>query len=190
MDDKERSQFVDDLLEASLSRYSSVRPRPGLEERVLAHSRAAQDRRARLLWAGCLVVGAAAAMITVGVLNFNHRQAIPTTPKSGEVGKTLPAIPHRLIAAPPARARLPLAASTRQTRQANPTSATLESRLPMFPSPSPMTDQEKLLVQYVHTTPAEVLSATPSESEDIQELKIEEIAIIPLDAEQNVTQPK
>lgn len=190
MDDNERNQFVDDLLEASLARYSSVMPRTGLEGRVLAHARAAQERRARVMWAWWLSAGVAVIMFTVAVLNFTHRQAIPTPPKSVEVVKAVSGIGPRPVAAPPKQVRATLHASKRQIWEANLISAAEENRLPMFPSPSPMTDQEKLLVQYVRTTPAEALSATPSESEDFQKLKIEEIAITPLDAEQSGTQPK
>jgi hypothetical protein len=190
MDEENRSQFVDDLLDASLSRYSSVTPRPGLEGRVLANARAAQERRARFIWAGWLAVGAAAVMITVGVLNFTHRQATPTTPKSAEVVKTL----HMIVPGPhtvaPERVRTSPPTSKRRTSKPNLASASEESRLPVFPSPSPMTEEEKLLAQYVRTTPAEALSAPASESNDIQELNIEEIAITPLDAEQDETQPK
>jgi hypothetical protein len=53
-----------------------------------------------------------------------------------------------------------------------------------------MTEQERLLVQYVRTTPAEALSAAASEGNDIQELTITEIAITPLDGEQEDLQPK
>lgn len=191
MNEKDRNQFVDDLLEASLSHYSSVTPRAGLEGRVLAHSRAAQERRVRFLWAGWLAAGVTAALIVMGVLSLAHRLTIPSPPKAAEVVKPmLPTGPRPSpVMVPTVRAHALLQVSKGQIRQANPISASVESRLPVFPSPSPMTDQEKLLVQYVHTTPAEALSAKPSESEDFQELKIEEIAITPLDAEKNVTQP-
>ena len=61
--------------------------------------------------------------------------------------------------------------------------ARVENRFPVFPSPSPITEQEKLLAQYVHTTPAEVLSATSTDSAQIQDLEIKPLEIAPLDTD-------
>jgi hypothetical protein len=188
MDDKERNQFVDSLLGASLARYSRVAPQPGLEGRILANVAAAQERRTWSAWVGWLAAGAAAAMIIVGVFNLAHRPAIPAPPKSAELVKGPQVKGPGLVAVRPERARAHLPASKRRARQVNLVLAREENRLPMFPSPGTMTEQERLLAQYVHTTPAEVLSAASTEIALIPDLEIKPLEIAPLDTDE--TEPK
>jgi len=193
MDDKERNQFVDDLVEASLARYSSVPPRLGLEGRVLAHVAAARERRPWFTWAGRLAAGALAAIIAVGVFNLMHGRRNPSLPPSIAIVKTSPPTPttgHGPITLPPGRGRAILPASKRPAPQVNIVLARVENKLSVFPSPSPITEQEKLLAQYVRTTPPGALSALATDGTDIQEVKIKEVEITPLDVEQNETQPK
>ena len=186
MDDKEHNQFVDDLLDASLARYSRVSPRTGLEGRVLAQVTAAREHRAWFTWAGKLAAGALAAIIAVGVFNLMHWRRNPSPPPSIAIVKTSPPTPtirHGPITMPPGRARALLPASKRRPPQVNLVLARVENRFPVFPSPSPITEQEKLLAQYVHTTPAEVLSATSTDSAQIQDLEIKPLEIAPLDTD-------
>lgn len=190
MDEKERSQFVDELLEASLSRYCSVAPRPGLEGRVLANARAAHERRAWFVWAGWLAAGAAAVMIAVGVLKFARRQSVPTPTKSAGAitSAKVPDLGSGVTIVPKKQSLTLLRASKRRAWQTNSVLAREENRLPVFPSPSPMTEQEKLLAQYVRTTPAEVLLATSTDSALIPDMEIKPLEIAPLNIDE--TEPK
>jgi hypothetical protein len=186
MDDKERNQFVDSLLDASLARYSTVAPRPGIEGRVLANVGARQERRSWFAWAGRLAAWAFTIFIAVGVLKLLQVRRSPSPPLSVAKVKTAPPTPpaaHDPIAVPRERARALLPASKRRAPQANIVLAHAENKLPMFPSPGPMTDQEKLLAQYVRTTPAEVLLAASTESAQIPELEMKPLEIAPLDTD-------
>ena len=187
MDDKERNQFVDDLLDASLARYSSVTPRPGLEGRILANARAAQARRSLLVWAGWLAAGAAAALIVFGVFSFTHRVTSPAPPIKVDVVKPRVGLGLRKnpVTVPPIRqAHTPRRSAVQRARPVSPIVARAGVRLPMFPSPSPMTAQERLLVEYVRTTPAEVLTATPTENALISALEIKPLKIAPLETDE------
>jgi hypothetical protein len=179
MDEKERNQFVDDLLNASLARYSSVTPRPGLEGRILANAKAAKARRTWFVWAGWLAAGAAAGLIALGILNFRHRLTIPAPPKSVEVVK--PGTGLGLVAVEPSKqARAPRKPMTQRARPITSVVVRAEVRQAVFPSPEPMTSEEKLLVKFVDKTPTEVLLASAPETQTIQKIQIKELEISPL----------
>jgi len=188
MDDKNHNQFVDDLLDAGLERYGSVTPRPGLEGRILANVRAERERRSWFVWAGWLAAGAVAALIVVGVFNLTHRPTRPAPPPSVATGQTAP---QTVASAPPVE-------PTRESRFTRPVSGQRiprtfiytmrhETRLDVFPSPQPPTEQEKLLVQYVRRTPAEALAAAPAESTLIPDLEVKPLDIAPLNTEETET---
>jgi hypothetical protein len=58
--------------------------------------------------------------------------------------------------------------------------ARAEVRQAVFPSPEPLTSEEKLMVKYVDKTPTEVLLASVPEFTKIQEIQIKELEISPL----------
>lgn len=184
MEDKNQDHFVDDLLDAGLARYSNVTPRPGLEGRILANARAAQERSSWFVWAVMLGTGAVAALIVVGVFNLAHRRAKVIQPPAAATGKAAPLTVASIASvesaggARPSRRvsgeRIPL--TLRYTMRP-------ETRLNVFPSPQPLTEQEKLLVQYVRQTPAEALAASPTVTAPIPDLEIKPLGIVPLDAE-------
>ena len=152
MDDKNNHKFVEELLEASLKRYRSEEPRAGLENRILANVRAS-DRALqphRWVWAWTLAASAAVLIVAVVVLRFTSRPASRTA-------TTLPALQTiapktetpKVVAVAPSVARVP-GRPVRALRSPAP-----EFRRPeQFPTPSPLTEQEKLLLKYVNAIPS------------------------------------
>jgi len=188
------TQFVEQLLDAGLARYSSVTPRPGMEQRILAAVEAAQPRRLWLVWSGWLATGAVATVILFSIITLLHHRTPMVAPGriAANPGATMGREP---VAAPPPVAvknAVHPAAPIHGHEYARVTAAhaAAEPRLAEFPSPQPMTDEEKLLLEFVHRNSAEVLSASAAESTEIPELKIREIEIAPLDVEPNDSQPK
>jgi hypothetical protein len=189
MNDKNNNQFVDELLEASLSRYGSVTPRSGLEGRVLAQTRAVRERRAWFAWAGLLAAGAVAAVIAIGVLKFSRKQEIPTTQNSGaetsatithDSGIGVGAVPK--LRANPAARLSPLPSTRGESRGAEEA-----PQMAVFPSPHPATAEEKLLRQYVRETPPSVLSSLRADSTEIPDLEFKDLVIPPLESEADRT---
>lgn len=152
MDDNEKS-FVEELLDASLRHYASSEPRPGLEGRVMAGVRARQETsRRRSAWAWVIGVAVAAAMITMLLIQWPHRQPaqLPATAKASAtvsaptVAKIAPPV-H-----PPLLRRTPLIVPK----------GWVDSRPQQFPTPRPLSEQEKLLLAY--TQSLESSSAAPA----------------------------
>jgi hypothetical protein len=192
MHDDKRDQFVDDLLEASLERYRGEEPRSGLEMRILAGIRTRQRaaRRRSLGWA--VAVGAGALATIVLALHFapnQHRQPAPSAALPQPVANP-PAMP--LQQPPPSLAdhRAPLQPPQQQVRRV----ATPRLRPEQFPTPYPLTEQEKLLLAYLDkaTKPDSVAGTTEHGADEarvsdleIPGIKIAALEIKPLDDSQS-----
>ncbi len=79
-----------------------------------------------------------------------------------------------------ARARLRSPAAT----QVSPVATTALARPEQFPSPTPLSEQEKLLLRYVEEAPKEVLMASQMNGEPVRDLEIRDLDIPPLEVEE------
>ena len=147
---------------------------PGLEGRVLAgvcaRQQAAGRRRA---WAWAAVAAAVAAMITLLVVRPLHRQPaqLPVTAQArateshGEKGTDRGyrlATPAVAKTAPPVK--LPLA--RRPPHHAAP--STVDTRPQEFPTPRPLSEQERLLVAYVQSLQGTPAASAPAAGKDLE----------------------
>jgi hypothetical protein len=166
MADQEKDKQMDELLDSLLAAYSSAEPRPGLETRILANLSAAEREVAtarwwnwKWLWAG-MAVAAALIIIAVALIGGRHRIAAPPTvvqtqqpaPSQPEVQSSAPAI-HSETAR--IHSRKP---STAPITQQNATLARRD-RPAVFPTPTPLSEQEQLLLRYYASTPRDEVIA-------------------------------
>jgi len=164
MADQEKDKRVDEMLDSLLANYSSAEPRPGLETRILANLQGAAGNESpagwwnfKWIWAGMV---AAAIVMAAVLINGRHRIEPPTH----VIVKTSPAIPQPEIQAHAPIARQETARVHRHkpltvpTAQRNATLA-LTKRPAVFPTPTPLSEQEKLLLSYLAGTPREEVIA-------------------------------
>ena len=177
MDDN-NIRLVDELLDASLRRYADAEPRAGLEGRILAGTRArrrAQHRR--MAWAWALAVAAAAVALLVVA---RPRRQSPPAPVAAETPAPLRA-PVAARAAPPAPPPVP----RRPRRHTAP--RTVDLRPQEFPTPRPLSEQEKLLLAYAEALQQASAVAAPKANIDFERemvippITIAEIKIKPLE---------
>src|SRR5438270_5972069 len=95
--EKDKQMQIDDMLDSLLANYSSAEPRPGLETRILANLRDAEEKDTahgwwnfKWLWAGAV---AAAIIVAAVLINGRHR----FEPPKHVMAKTSPAIPEPAI---------------------------------------------------------------------------------------------
>ena len=177
--DKQMQIQMDDMLDSLLANYSSAEPRPGLENRILANlilasPRDAESREAsrgwwnfRWVWAGA----ALAAVIVGGVLIRGKRHVAP--PPRAVVQTVQPAvqppvIQQPVIQQPAIQSSVHAAVGTERVihrhkslapgPQQNATLA-LSQRPAVFPTPTPLSEQERLLLSYYSRTPREEVIA-------------------------------
>jgi hypothetical protein len=153
-------------LEAALALYASVEPREGLEQRVLANLRGEREA-VRGGWARWWLAGTAVAMVvgTVGagivlrnvpdrgIFAVSHR--VPPqirVLRHEEIDIHFPTIPMEKPAERP-KATVREKGSRAHAEGEHPAILAAEPKLEQFPSPRPLSEQEKILASYVERYP-------------------------------------
>ena len=154
MVEQNKDQHLDEMLDSLLASYSTAEPRPGMETRILASVRERQKFR-RLgftwLWASA---GTAAAVLIVIALLFNHSTTLPKPPVTAG---TISA-PHIDSTTAPSNVTMHAPRKT-PAPPVQERAVEADVRQEVFPTPVPMSDQERLLLQYLRATPREEVIA-------------------------------
>jgi hypothetical protein len=164
MADQEKDQQMDEMLDSLLANYSSAEPRPGLETRILANLGEAERSKNspaswsfKWLWAGA----AAVAAIVIAALMIGGHRHVPTpaqtivqtpqpAPRQPEVQHILPPTTANTVR----HGRKPSVVERPQN-----TTLALSQRPPVFPTPTPLSEQERLMFTYLANTPREEVIA-------------------------------
>jgi len=181
MADQEKDKQIDKMLDSLLANYSSVEPRPGLETRILANlvladPRDAEGREAsrgwlcfKWVWAGAVL--AAAIIVGAVLMSGRHHVAPPsnTVVQTGQPAVQQPVIQHPVVqeptmqsSVPPAVGATPAVHHRHKTLAPEPqqnVALALNQRPAVFPTPTPLSEQEKLLLSYLAGTPREEVVA-------------------------------
>ncbi|MGB7131696.1 MAG: hypothetical protein WBD59_12850 [Candidatus Sulfotelmatobacter sp.] len=184
---------LDRELDAALAKYAAVEPRAGIEQRILASLRAEQKQSSVRPWWGWPAIGGLSVAVVVAalVLAFEFWNPAPSltahqspTATLSAAGKTIASVGNLRGAASRAT-ELGTVSEQRRPRGAHLHSREDENaggpKLDVFPSPQPLSEQEKMLVAYVaqHSQQAALIARARTE-----ELK-EDLAIEA--AEQNTS---
>jgi hypothetical protein len=160
MANRKNDKQIDEMLDSLLASYSSAEPRPGLETRILANLRdsaisGTSHGWLNFKWLWAAVIAAGIIIVTVVI----HKQQRITAPANVVVKNSQPA-PR-----PEIQPNVPVAgeeivtihrhkAVSHAPQQKNATLA-LDQRPAIFPTPTPFSEQEKLLLSYFARTPQE-----------------------------------
>ena len=159
---REQDEF-DRELNAALAKYAAAEPRAGLEERVLANLRAEREHgvgRAGWRWHALALAAVTIAVVVALVWRFERQT---TERRAGRPTLTMPGGQHlspeagAAIASEPGR---PTIQATKKSgrpglRPPQRVLAAAEERpkLEQFPSPQPLSEQERILADYVADYP-------------------------------------
>jgi hypothetical protein len=212
MHQDEHDRFVDDLLDASLARYCSVVPRPGLENRILARFRIEQVAAPWRAWAWRMGAGLAAAGAILAVVSAAYRWRL-----QAPISVTQPPRPVRKVeVSPKTAAVLPAHSFTCRhkdpglegsaelqrgsadlvsksapvahfgkpgnTEVAQSPAPQKEPRLDVFPSPAPLSEEERLLVSLVRQSPERAWAAAlPEQGEAVASSRVPDLKVPPLE---------
>jgi hypothetical protein len=190
MEDKDR--FVDELLDSALAHQRAAEPRPDLEGRILERVRAASEhssgrRKARKLWAAAAVSAAVVVMfVAIHVANRSHSPALQTSQASNAAPAppATEALTANAETTPRTGTARTVAEPRRIERRVRKSSQRIETpRWPsQFPTPAPLTEEQKALVQYVRETPPEVLAEPILNAEPtVKHVEIKPLEIPPLE---------
>lgn len=184
MNDRDRKpplddSFVDELLDASLTRAREVKPRAGLEGRILTRVRAAREAQPRFGWwrvAAGVAVLVVAAMAARVALRPNPQPPAAVSRPAAQALVVPP--PAQQVAHEPAPRHEPRVRRLGRGVQF----ASDEPRPKVFPSPRPLSEEEKLLL-HAKDVPAGVLLAWSGNPDALRALEIKELDIPPLESE-------
>ncbi len=162
---------LDRALDAALAKYSAIEPRAGLEERVLANLRTEQSREATHgWWRWSLAAVLAAAIVVAAALGWRSpRPAQPVIAHHPQTSTQAPREPERQAVnhgentVPSPHHRTIPRTITHQSKAL----AAASPKLDQFPSPQPLSEQERALARYVRDFPqeAELIARMQEESE-------------------------
>jgi hypothetical protein len=177
---------LDRELDAALAKYVAVEPRAGLEERVLANFRAEREHAAARVWWRWQALAVAAAVLVVAAVSPIGRPAMwrPGKP-APDVKSYQPAAaaqgdkqPGTRVATndlgSPVRRAGPAVASRPARHGVRPPQVIDDAngpRLDHFPSPRPLSDEEKLLVLYVRDFPRDAVMIAQAQAESEKEME-------------------
>ena len=155
MADQNDERKLDELLDSALSEYSAVEPRPGLEGRILARVQDAEEQQPAWWWStGWLLVGAVGGAIAVIVLSVLFSRPVEKR-QQAQAHKEQPAMSyaqpdHRVATNPPRIQR-----ENRPHRTETQLELSRRDRPSVFPTPTGLSEQERLMLAYLAQTPKE-----------------------------------
>jgi hypothetical protein len=173
-----QGQTLDRELDTALAKYATVEVRPGMEDRILANLRAAGEHApARWRWPWTIRWSVAAVAVAATVLLI-----VGLAWRSG--ARPAPAIAQRQgtpldaqSATPQSKSiRLPAPVTRPVVRRIV---ATAAPKLEQFPSPQPLSEQEKLLAAYVDDYPDRAVLLARARIEALRRDQIEETQPLP-----------
>lgn len=153
---------LDDLLERGLRAYSEAEPRAGLEERILANLRTQPEKRPWWrVWVPVLAAAAVIAIVAALALRPDRTAAphptIATNPPAQSAPQPKPSLAQ--VPNPPPAPRA-VAVRRRPAPSRHETAVAQVPALPRqatFPAPSPLTEQERLVLSLMRRAPDEAV---------------------------------
>ncbi|MFI5118046.1 MAG: hypothetical protein ACHP8B_15250 [Terriglobales bacterium] len=175
IDPIKRAREVDEWLESALRQYGRAEPRAGLESRVLASLQVERTRTAapkRWWWAVGTVTALAAMVVTVWVWQ-SRREARPAS-TAGITNTTH----HEVVTTHPAEGYSAKQVTTRRLARGLIRNAAVAAspKMEQFPSPQPLSDQERILMSYVARNPENAALVAQARAEALQRDREEEEA--------------
>ncbi|HVP46741.1 MAG TPA: hypothetical protein VMT32_09165 [Bryobacteraceae bacterium] len=165
---------LDRMIDTALAGYSSAQPLEGLEERVLNRVRLSARRRV-IGWAVAMAV--VASVVVAAIFVRIPRAAVPAGQDVARVQTPAPPrlVPETLRIAPKQRRGRIV------TKRAEPPRPL--PRLEQFPSPTPMTTEERALLAFVEHHPDEAKQLVTQQQKSGEPIEIQPIQIAPLQSD-------
>jgi hypothetical protein len=176
---------LDRVLDAVLAKYAEAEPRAGLEARVLANLRAERARvEDRTWWRWGLAAAALAVVVVTVALAWRSGRPSPPVVRSHPSAPThVSKEPKKQVASNGVgngvRPPRPGTAPTVTASPNGPIAIAQHPKLGQFPSPQPLSEQEKILQNYVAKYPEQAVLVARARSEELRRDQLEEMQAFP-----------
>jgi hypothetical protein len=161
MAEHDNERRMDELLDSLLASYSGAEPRPGFESRLLANLRGQATPQHSpgwgRIWAWMGIITAAAALAAIFAVSYFGRQVPHTAPVASHFPEPVPQPVQK-----PSASQQVAAVKTHHRKPVQrgiPIVITAEVRQEVFPTPVPLSEQERLLLGYMARTPKQEVIA-------------------------------
>jgi hypothetical protein len=167
-DNRKERDDLDRTLDAALSKYTSIEPREGLEERILANLHEASTRDVQRAWWNWGFAALAAFLLIAAALvwRWNQPKRTPAAvhPSTLKQGPVAPDLAHR-------DGNTPTRSLPRRTARHQPEREIVAAnpKLDVFPSPLPLSEQEKILASYVSQYPKHAALVAEARMDDLRQ---------------------
>jgi hypothetical protein len=185
-----KNDGLDRALDAALVKYAAVEPRAGLEERILANLRANGSEQASTgrtgwlsQWQWNAVAIAVAAVVIVAIAlavrsGSPARPVIANHPSTTQPGPTpTPQVENHNASAVSPRTITPRKAAPLRRTVPHPAQTVVAAnpKLDQFPSPQPLSEQEKILESYAAKYPEQAALIAQARMKVLREDELEEM---------------
>ncbi|HTS38815.1 MAG TPA: hypothetical protein VMH04_24285 [Candidatus Solibacter sp.] len=165
---------LDQALDAALARYAAVEPRAGLEDRILANLRAQPTEAAPRFWwrwglAGGLPWAVAALLVVAAAIAWRSSRPAPPIAHRPAVEAPAPKHPeYQVLVHNDATAIHPHRRNALASQSGHSATVAAVPKLDVFPSPQPLTEQEKLVLGYVNKNPEQAALLAEAHMESLR----------------------
>jgi hypothetical protein len=176
---------LDRILDAVLAKYASVEPREGLEQRVLANLRTEPPIPGRAWWRWGVVAAVAAVFLVTLTLTWRSDKQLHPVVANRPVVTTLPPKERTMQTVSNAQSSgvRPVRPDAARKVAVPPSPPTLaiarQPKLDQFPSPQPLSEQEKILQSYVAENPEQAVLLARARTEALRQDQLEEMNSFP-----------
>ncbi len=174
--DDDSGRNLDNLLDSLLAQYSDAQPRPGLETRITAQLREQAARKKSWKWSWIWSGVAAAALATLVFIVRLERSVELPQPVTFKADWSL--LHHAgATVDEPSRAGNTVLPANQNAQEKSPRPRHQELEVPevaqdtrpdVFPTPTPLSDQEKLLLRYLARTARHEIVAQSHPDEPVE----------------------
>jgi hypothetical protein len=174
------SDELDRHLDAALAKYAAVGPRAGLEDRILVNLRNAQEKGPNLAWWQWGAMAAFAIVLMVGIA-LGRRPGKP----GSDTGRHSPWAPRPDVhqnmqvangVESSLRPEIPIPARNNGRRLSHSAAAVAQyPKLDRFPSPQPLSEQERILADYVADYPEHAALIAQARTESLRRDRLEQM---------------
>ncbi len=175
---QDQTNDLDRALDLALAKYAAVEPRVGLEQRILATLRAEPARHRKFMWRWSVALATLVVVVATGIAWRSSKPAHPEVTQRPLI--TLPTSPERPVNPANREANVIPSQNKRPARRlsvrhAQPAVVTPAPKLDVFPSPRPLSEQEKILASYVAKAPDQAALLAEARMESLRQDHEEEL---------------
>jgi len=163
---------LDRALNSALAMLATVEARAGLEDRVLANLRAQESIEPRTWWAWGFATAILVVLIVAVAWHSSRRTRAPIAKEVVTPAEVKP-VKSGSVQSPVIRS----ASAVRRTKLPKDQALAENPKLDQFPSPRPLSEQEKILAMYINQDPEHAALIAEARMETLRQAEAEKVRL-------------